>query len=71
MERRSLSPATVAGAALGASLGALIAIVLFRRWRRRANLGATGIPWRDVMTLLGPIVVLIRRLMEISRSELV
>ena len=71
MESRSLSPATAAGAALGASLGALIAIVLFRRWRRRANLGATGIPWRDVMTLLGPIVVLIRRLMEMNRSELV
>jgi hypothetical protein len=62
---------TVAGAALGASLGALIAIVLFRRWMRRPDLGATGIPWRDVMTLVGPIVVLIRRLMEMSRSELV
>jgi hypothetical protein len=62
---------TLAGAALGASLGALVGIVLFRRWRRRADLGVTGIPWGDVMTLVGPIVVLIRRLMQMSRTELV
>jgi hypothetical protein len=69
VERRSWSPGIVAGIVLGASLGALAAIVLLRRWRRGTELRLTDIPWRDVMTLVGPIVMLARRLVELSRRE--
>ncbi len=69
MERRSWSPGIVLGIVLGASLGALAAIALLRRRRRGTELRLTDIPWRDVMTLVGPIVMLVRRLVELSRRE--
>jgi hypothetical protein len=59
------------GIVLGASLGALAAIALLRRWRRGSELRLTDIPWRDVITLVGPVVMLVRRLVELSRRELV
>jgi hypothetical protein len=71
MERRSWRPGIVVGVVLGASLGALVAIALLRRWRRGTELRLTDIPWREVMTLVGPVVVLARRLVELSRRELV
>ena len=70
MERRGWNPAILVGIALGASLGAIGAIMLLRRWRRGSALPAWDIPWRDVITLIGPIVALTRRLVEISRREL-
>jgi hypothetical protein len=59
------------GIVVGASLGALAAIALLRRWRRGSELRLTDIPWRDVITLVGPVVMLVRRLVELSRRELV
>jgi hypothetical protein len=59
------------GIVLGASLGALAAVALLRRWRRGSELRLTDIPWRDVITLVGPVVMLVRRLVELSRRELV
>ncbi len=69
MGRRSWSPGIVVGIVLGGSLGALAAIALLRRWRRGSELRVTDIPWRDVITLVGPVVVLTRRLVELSRRE--
>jgi len=68
---RSWSPAILLGIVLGASLGAVAALVLLRRSRRGTELGLRDIPWREVMTLMGPIVALSRRLIEMSRRELV
>jgi len=71
VERRSWSPGILVGIVLGASLGALAVVALLRRWRRGTELRLTDIPWRDVISLVGPIVVLVRRLVELSRKELV
>jgi hypothetical protein len=71
VERRTWSPGIVLGIMLGASLGALAAVALLRRRRRGSELRWTDIPWRDVITLVGPIVMLVRRLVELSRRELV
>ena len=71
MERRSWSPGILVGIILGASLGAMVAIALLRRWRRGTELRLTDVPWRDVITLVGPIIVLVRRLVELRRKELV
>ncbi len=71
MNTRSWSPAILLGIVLGASLGAVAALVLLRRSRRGTELGLRDIPWREVMTLMGPIVALSRRLIEMSRRELV
>jgi hypothetical protein len=68
---RTLNPAVLLGMTLGASLGAVAAIILLRRWRRGTELGLRDIPWREALTLLGPIVALTRRLIEMSRRELV
>jgi hypothetical protein len=70
MERRGRNPAILVGIVLGASLGAIGAIALLRRCRRESGLSARDIPWRDVVTLIGPIVALTRRLVDISRREL-
>jgi hypothetical protein len=71
VKTRSWNPAIVLGIVLGASLGAVAALVLLRRSRRGAELGLRDIPWREIMTLMGPIVALSRRLIEMSRRELV
>lgn len=71
MNTRSWSPAILLGIVLGASLGAVAALVLLRRSRRGTELGLRDIPWREVMTLMGPIVALSRRLIEMSGRELV
>jgi uncharacterized membrane protein YeaQ/YmgE (transglycosylase-associated protein family) len=71
VERRSWSPGILVGMVLGASLGALVVVALLRRWRRGTELRLTDIPWRDVISVVGPIVVLVRRLVELSRKELV
>ena len=71
MERRGWNPAIMVGIVLGASLGAIAAVALLRRWRRRSGLYARDIPWREVITLIGPLVALTRRLVEMSRRELV
>ncbi len=71
MKTRSWNPAILLGIVLGASLGAVAALVLLRRSRRGSELGLRDIPWRELMTLMGPIVALSRRLIEMSRRELV
>jgi hypothetical protein len=71
VKTRGWNPAILLGIILGASLGAVAALVLLRRSRRGAELGLRDIPWREVMTLMGPIVALSRRLIEMSRRELV
>jgi gas vesicle protein len=70
VKTRSWNPVIILGIVLGASLGAVAALVLLRRSRRGAELRLRDIPWREMMTLLGPIVALSRRLMEMSRREL-
>jgi len=71
VKTRSWNPAILLGIVLGASLGAVAALVLLRRSRRGSELGLRDIPWRELMTLMGPIVALSRRLIEMSRRELV
>jgi hypothetical protein len=71
MERKGWNPAIMLGIVVGASLGALAAISLLRRWRRGDGLSIRDIPWRDVITLVGPLITLTRRLVEMSRRELV
>jgi hypothetical protein len=71
MERRGWNPAILVGIVLGASLGAIAAVALLRQWKRGSGLSARGIPWRDIITLIGPIIALTRRLVEMSRRELV
>jgi hypothetical protein len=71
MERRGWHPAIMVGIVLGASLGAIAAVALLRGWRRGSRLSAMDIPWRDVITLIGPIIALTRRLVKMSRKELV
>jgi predicted membrane metal-binding protein len=70
VKTRSWNPVIILGIVLGASLGAVAALVLLRRSRRGAELGLRDIPWREMVTLLGPIVALSRRLIEMSRREL-
>jgi hypothetical protein len=70
VKTRSWNPVIILGIVLGASLGAVAALVLLRRSRRGAELGLRDIPWREMMTLMGPIVALSRRLIEMSRREL-
>jgi hypothetical protein len=70
VKTRRWNPIIVLGIVLGASLDAIAALVLLRRSRRAAELGLRDIPWREMMTLMGPIVALSRRLMEMSRREL-
>jgi hypothetical protein len=70
VERKSWSPVIIAGVMLGAGLGALLALILIRR-RREDGAGVGEIPWRDLLTLIGPIVVLARRLVEISRRQMI
>jgi hypothetical protein len=70
VKTRSWNPAILLGIVLGASLGAMAALVLLRRSRRGTELGLRDIPWREVMTLMGPIIALSRRLMEMSKREL-
>jgi hypothetical protein len=71
MERRRWNPVIMVGIVLGASLGAAAAVALLRRRRRGGDLSVRDIPWRDVITLIGPIIALTRRLVEMSRRELV
>jgi hypothetical protein len=71
VKTRNWNPAILLGIVLGASLGAIAALVLLRRSRRGSELGLRDIPWRELMTLMGPIVALSRRLIEMSRRELV
>jgi hypothetical protein len=70
VERRGWNPAIMVGIVVGASLGAIAAIALLRRWRRGSGLSTRDIPWRDLITLIGPIITLTRRLVEMSRREL-
>lgn len=71
MERRSWSPLIVGGMVLGAALGAIVALVMIRRRRSEGSMGLGAIPWRDLLTLLGPVVMLARRLTEISRRQMI
>jgi MYXO-CTERM domain-containing protein len=71
VERRSWSPVIIVGVMLGAGLGALLALILIRRRRRDEGTGLAELPWRDLLTLIGPIVMLARRLIEISRRQMI
>ena len=71
MKTRTWNPAVLLGIALGASRGAVAALILLRRLSRGTGPGLRDIRWRDVITLVGPIVALTRRLIEMSRRELV
>jgi len=71
VERRGWNPAILVGITLGASLGAIAAVLLLRRWRRGTDVHLTDIRWCDVMALVGPVVALTRRLIQMSRRELV
>ena len=70
MERRTWNPAILMGIALGGLLGAITAVLLVRRWRRGTDVYLTDIRWSDVIALVGPVLAVTRRLVEISRREL-
>ncbi|NIN70070.1 MAG: hypothetical protein GTO63_36390 [Anaerolineae bacterium] len=69
MSRKTWNPAVVLGIVLGASLGGIIALVLIRRSKQSTPLGPRDIPWRDLILLSGPIIALVRRLIQMSRRE--
>lgn len=71
MKTKSLNPVALIGVALGATIGAVLAVVLVRRWRRGGELGFWEIPWRDLVALIGPIIALARRLIQMTRRELI
>jgi len=71
VERRSWSPVIIVGVILGAGLGAVLALILIRRRVREERAGLAEIPWRDLLALIGPLVVLARRLIEISRRQMI
>ncbi len=71
MKTKSWNAVALVGVVLGASLGAVVALLLVRRWRRSNELGPAEIPWRELITLVGPVIALARRLVEIGRRELV
>ena len=70
MSRKTWNPAILLGIVLGASLGGIIALILIRRSKQSAPLGLRDIPWRDLILLSGPIIALVRRLIQMSRREL-
>lgn len=70
MRTDRLNPVALILVVLGAAVGAALALVLVKRWRRGREVGFGEIPWRELITLLGPIVVLTRKLIEITRREL-
>ena len=70
MERKGWSPLIILGIVLGAALGGILALLLIRR-RRGGDMSLGGVPWRDLIALVSPLVVLARRLIEISRREMI
>ncbi len=70
MSRKTWNPAILLGIVLGASLGGIIALILIRRSKQSTPLGLRDIPWRDLILLSGPIIALVRRLIQMSRREL-
>jgi hypothetical protein len=70
MTRRTWNPAILLGIVLGASLGAIVAVMLLRRSRRGDQLGLRDLPWRDLILLSGSLMALVRRLIQMSRREL-
>jgi hypothetical protein len=66
-----LNPVGLIVVVLGATMGAVLALVLVRRWRRGGEVGFGEIPWRELITLVGPIVALTRGLIEMTRRELI
>jgi hypothetical protein len=69
VEERNWNPAGLLVLVGGGTLGVIVALVLFRRWRRGSGSGLRDIPWRDVITLMGPIIALARGLLEIRRRQ--
>lgn len=69
MKMRDWNPTILLGIMLGASLGAIIALIVIRRSEDRSSVGIREIPWRDVMLLSGPTIALTRRLLQMSRRE--
>jgi MFS family permease len=70
VSRKTWNPVILLGIVLGASLGGIIALILVRRSKESTPLGPRDIPWRDLILLSGPIIALVRRLMQMSRREL-
>lgn len=70
MRSNRLNLAGLVMVVLGATMGAVLALVLVSRWRRGRQSGFGEIPWRELITLIGPIVALTRRLIEMTRKEL-
>lgn len=70
MSRKTWNPVILLGTVLGASLGGIIALILIRRSRQNTPLGLRDIPWRDLILLSGPIIALVRGLIQMSRREL-
>jgi len=65
--RRTWNPPILLGVVVGACLGGIIAVILLRRSRQSTPLGLRDMPWRDLILLSGPIIALVRRLIEMSR----
>jgi MFS family permease len=70
VSRKTWNPVILLGIVLGASLGGIIALILIRRSKQSTPLGLRDIPWRDLILLSGPIIALVRGLIQMSRREL-
>jgi hypothetical protein len=70
VESRDRNLTILMGVLLGASLGAMVALILVRRSREGAKLSLREVSWRDLMKLIGPIFAVGRQLLEMSRREI-
>jgi hypothetical protein len=71
MTKNKLNPVALIAVVLGGATGAVLSLILVRRWRRGREAGFGDIPWRELVTLVGPIIALTRRLVEMTRRELI
>lgn len=68
MKPRSSTLAMLMGVLLGASVGGIIALVFFRRFKGERRISLMEVPWRELIRLIGPIVFLGRQLLELSKG---
>ena len=70
MTSRDRNLTILTGLLIGASLGAVVALILVRRFREGADLSLGEVSWRDLTKLIGPAFALGRQLLEMSRRQI-
>jgi hypothetical protein len=71
VKTKSWNLAILMGIVLGASLGGIVALIVFRRRSKEGpGLAFKEIPWSDLIRLMGPIFALGRQLLQMGRREI-